>query len=181
MLDLPAGWRAEIIDGELFVSKPPGWGHQATALHLAVALHEWNNRTALGHVNFGTGVIYADDDAVIPDVVWVSDERLSASLRNDRLYGHGPELVVEILSPGMANEGRDRVAKLELYGRRGATEYWLCDPIKRTIDVYRRTFSKDQLDHVAALAGDDHLESPLLPGFSSRVGALFPPELANND
>jgi hypothetical protein len=26
-LDLPEGWRAEIIDGALYMSKAPGWDH----------------------------------------------------------------------------------------------------------------------------------------------------------
>jgi hypothetical protein len=33
-----------------------------------------------GHANFGIGVIYADDDNVIPDVVWISSDRLARGL-----------------------------------------------------------------------------------------------------
>ncbi len=46
-----------------------------------------------------------------------------------------PDLVVEILSPSTAL--RDRSFKLDLYARRGVREYWIVDPDKDTVDVWR--------------------------------------------
>src|SRR5216683_6044466 len=126
-IDVPEGWRAEVIDGELFVSKQPSWDHQQVCVQLVAALLDWSTRTGAGRPGFAPGVIYADDNDVAPDVVWASNERLRSALRNGRFYDQGPELVVEVLSPGAANQRRDREVKLQLYSRRGASEYWLCD------------------------------------------------------
>jgi Uma2 family endonuclease len=82
-----------------------------------------------------------------------------------------PELVVEVLSPGKRNEYRDRVAKLKLYSRRGVSEYWIVDWVRRLVEVYRR--EGDALKPAATLHADDALESPLLPGFSCLVSKLF--------
>jgi hypothetical protein len=37
-LDLPEGWRAEIIDGVLYTSKAPGWDHQDVVRRVATLL-----------------------------------------------------------------------------------------------------------------------------------------------
>lgn len=50
------------------------------------------------------GIIYTDADNVIPNVVWVSNERLAALLDEAEHLTGSPELVVEVLSPGEANE-----------------------------------------------------------------------------
>ena len=119
-LDLPEGWRAEIIDGALYVSKAPGWDHQGVIVRLLRVLGAWADERG-GAGNAGIGVLYADDDNVIPDVVWISAERLAKGLdAAGHLTQVGPELVIEVVSPGSENARRDREAKLALYSR-GAT------------------------------------------------------------
>ncbi|HSO76867.1 MAG TPA: Uma2 family endonuclease, partial [Blastocatellia bacterium] len=105
-------------------------------------------------------------------VVWTSNKRLPSVLADDGRLHDAPELVVEVLSPGSVNERRDREAKLQLYSRRGVSEYWIVDWRLRSIDVYRR--DQAQLHYiVATLSENDQLESPLLPGFSCLVAQLF--------
>src|SRR5689334_19736925 len=113
------GTRYEIIDGELHVSKSPQWEHQYVCLRLGAALENWNDQTGVGITTVAPGLVFAPDDDVIPDVAWTSRARLAA-IRDDR--GHfraAPELVIEVLSPGAANERRDRELKLKLYSRQG--------------------------------------------------------------
>lgn len=69
--------RYEIIDGELFVTKIPLWKHQRVCVNLSVQLNIWSEQTKLGSVATGVGVIFTEEDNVIPDVVWVSQERLA--------------------------------------------------------------------------------------------------------
>src|SRR5262245_41852954 len=113
------GKRYEVIEGELYVSKQPHWHHQYTCGRLFRFLDEWNERTRLGLVNAAPGVIFADDDDVAPDVVWVSMEKLAAALDPDGRLHAAPEIAVEVLSPGSTNTRRDRDAKRKLYARRG--------------------------------------------------------------
>ena len=132
------GNRYEIIDGELYVSSPIDWFHQIVVGEIAVLLHDWSRRTGAGVANFAPGIVFADDSNVIPDVVWISNERLKTALRVDRKLHASPELVVEILSPGSENERRDKEVKLKLYSRRNVKEYWIVNWRERTIEVYRR-------------------------------------------
>lgn len=163
--------RYELIEGDLYVSKQPNWHHQYVCVRLGRFLDEWNERTSTGVVNAAPGVIFAEDDDVAPDVVWVSKERLLAVLGPDgRLYG-APELMVEVLSPGTKNERRDRQAKLKLYSRRGVQEYWIVDWQRRQVEIYRR--DEGALNLVATLYAQDALSSPLLPDFTCTVATLF--------
>jgi Uma2 family endonuclease len=165
------GKRYEIIDGELYVSTQPSWHHQYTCAALIGELLNWNRLTGMGQANFAPGLIFADDDDVAPDLVWISNARRDVALAEDGKLHSAPELVVEVLSPGRANERRDREVKLGLYSRRGVEEYWIVDWRQRQIDVYRR--SEQALHLIRTLQESDNLETPLLPGFSLPLATLF--------
>jgi len=165
------GKRYEIIDGELYVSTTPHWDHQQTCVAIVSQLERWCRESGAGKTNLGPGLIFTEDNAVAPDIVWVSSERLSATLGADGKLHAAPELVIEVLSPGRKNERRDREAKLKLYSRRGVDEYWIVNWQLREIEIYRRTNVDFVL--VSRLTGVDMLESPLLPGFSCSVAGLF--------
>ena len=165
------GKRYEIIDGELFVSKQPSWDHQHTCFRIAKELDSWNDETGAGQVNCAPGLIFAEDDDVAPDVVWLSNERLAVTLAEDGKLHAAPELVIEVISPGRANERRDREAKLKLYSRRGVSEYWIIDWLRRQIEVYRR--HELALHLFATLQDGETLETPLLPGFSCPLATFF--------
>jgi Uma2 family endonuclease len=165
------GKRYEIIDGELYVSRQPGYHHQYACTKLLSALDGWNAPRNAGVTLSAPGLIFADDDDVAPDVVWISRERLANALDHAGHIHTAPELVIEVLSPGSANERRDRDVKLKLYSRRGVNEYWIVDWQQRTIEVYRR---QDLALHLAAtLYATDTLTSPLLPGFACPAMTLF--------
>ncbi|HEY7064182.1 MAG TPA: Uma2 family endonuclease [Chloroflexota bacterium] len=172
----PRGWRIryEIIAGELFVSTAPGDDHQYTCAQITTHLGSWNNATQLGEVLIEPGVLFSKDDAVQPDVIFISHERLARFEEADRHLHGAPELVVEVLSPGAANRRRDLERKLRLYSERDVLEYWAADPRLATVRVYRPG-STGKLDLVATLGRDDTLTSPILPGFSAAVARLFRP------
>src|SRR3981189_617850 len=98
------GKRYEIIDGELYVSKQPSWHHQYTCVAIITELELWNRKTGIGQVIQGPGLIFAEDDDVAPDLVWISHARRDVALGDDGKLHAAPELVVEVLSPGRANE-----------------------------------------------------------------------------
>ena len=109
------------------------------------------------------GLIFADDDDVAPDVVWLSSRRMSTTVEPDGKLHAAPELIVEVLSPGSANEKRDREAKLKLYSRRGVDEYWIIDWRRRNMQVFRREDARLVLTATLAellpMSSDDALGS----------------------
>ncbi|MGJ3246333.1 MAG: Uma2 family endonuclease [Elainellaceae cyanobacterium] len=163
--------RYEIIAGELIVTKAPRWSHQEVAGRIFAKLDDWSQATEVGRAAFNPGIIFTDEDNVIPDVVWASNERLNLLLDDAEHLTGAPELVVEVLSPGEKNIQRDYQLKLKLYSQQGVQEYWIVDKDLRQIQVYRR--SNAVLTLVMTLQDGDVLTSPLLPDFSCPLAKFF--------
>jgi Uma2 family endonuclease len=161
----------EIIDGELFVTRAPDWRHQAVCINIGTVLKLWSDQSGLGQAAINPGIIFSESDNVIPDVVWASYERLERLLDEAGHLIAAPELVVEVLSPGKANDRRDREAKLKLYSVRGVLEYWIVNFQEQVVEVYRR--ENGILKLAATLYCQDELTSPILPGFSSLISKFF--------
>ena len=134
-------------------------------------LQAWSSQTKTGIANLAPGLIFGEEDDVAPDVIWISRERLATALQKDGKLHLAPEIVIEVLSPGTANEHRDREIKLKLYSRRGVKEYWIVDWQGRQLEIYQREEGILVLDRT--LYGTDVLQSPLLPGFACKVDQLF--------
>jgi len=166
------GWkRYEIIEGELYVTRAPHIRHQGVATKLQVRLETWSEQIGLGCTFQAPGLVFTPSDAVIPDLVWVSCDRLTTGVDEAGHLTVAPELVVEILSPGELNQQRDKEVKLKLYSRYGVQEYWIVSWQQQTLEIYRRADA--QLQRVSTLLVSDTLTSPLLPGFSTPVAQLF--------
>ncbi len=163
------GRRYEIIDGVLYVTPPPGTGHEAMNAALICRLYEHVVDTGLGMVFGGnTGVELAPRVVVIPDVVVVLTPNLSRI--TDRSIAGPPDLVVEIASPSTA--GYDRRQKQDAYARAGVPEYWIADPAHRTIEVL--CLEGGHYQSLGVFQGATTLPSRVLPGFPTLVEQLLP-------
>jgi Uma2 family endonuclease len=165
------GKRYEIVDGELYVSRQPHLYHQIVCGKVFALLEQWSIATQNGTAIFTPGLIFASDDDVVPDVVWISHERLATALQPDGKLHSAPELVIEVLSPGPMNASRDRETKLKLYSRRGVLEYWVVNWQERYLEIYRR--EEDVLKLHSTLYEANTLQSPHLPGFRCQVHQFF--------
>ena len=68
---------------------------------------------------------------VEPDVFIVCDEDKQ---RNKCIYG-APDFILEVLSKPTTR--KDMTIKMSLYKKAGVKEYWLLDPEKRRLQIYR--------------------------------------------
>lgn len=164
------GNRYELIDGELFESRAPGIPHQRVLLNLEIALGEYLRSHPIGILVPGAGAIFSDFDAVIPDLVFVRNERWEQVVTGEKFTGP-MDLVIEILSPGSANRRRDIVAKRNLYGKYEIEEYWIVDSDTPSIKIFRQ--SAGALQETVTLAQNDSVTSSILPGFHLIVGTIF--------
>ena len=162
--------RYELIGGVLFIAPQTHWEHQLVCGRLLTALHGCEHNAA-GLAVRAPGVIFDEDEALAPDVVWVARHRLASLLDPDGYLRGAPDLVAEVLYPGDAQNDLVRHAKLDVYSRRRVREYWIVDWQARTVDIFRP--QGDALELAASLGAEDTLESPLLLGFSCRVAELF--------
>ena len=113
------------------MSRAPGLTHQLVVTNIVWEVKSYLNLNPIGIVAPGPGLIFDEFNGVIPDLLFVSNERRAEIASGERVTG-APDLVVEILSPGAANERRDRFHKLQLYSKYGVTEYWIVNPAERS-------------------------------------------------
>lgn len=163
--------RYEIIDGNLLMTRAPHWKHQKVIVKASRILDTWTEVSQLGETVVTPGVIFDDADNVIPDVVWISHQRLAAGVDEEGHFTIAPELIVEVLSPGTQNERRDRETKLKLYAERGVQEYWILDWRTQQLEIYRRQDAFLRL--TLTLFPQDTLTSPILPDFRCVVAEFF--------
>jgi len=166
------GSHQELINGVHYVTPSPKLTHQELVgrLHLAIG-NFLTTRRHLGRLFVARlDVVLSDYDVVEPDLLFVAGDQQSI-LTKANVQG-APALVIEILSP--STRRRDEGIKRKLYEERGVREYWLVDPKKYQISVCQRAKdgSRPTVATVTA-AADEHLETPLLPGFVLSISELF--------
>ena len=164
------GNRYEIIEGELFVSCSLGLTHQIVVTKLIILIGRFLQTNPIGTVVAGPGLILSNYSGVIPDLVFFQHEQQDTIVTNDRLTGP-PALVIEVVSPGSANNRRDRVSKLQLYAKHGVAEYWIVDPRKTTVERYVSQGSS--LILLERLGVEEILSTSMLPGFSCSLSDVF--------
>lgn len=127
------GDRHEIIDGVLVVTPSPIPLHQNASGDLFFRFESFVRPRRLGRVFAAPiDVVFAPRQVAVPDLVFVARDRLH--IIGPKAIDGAPDLIVEILSP--STRGRDRGEKMALYARFGVREYWLVDPVARSIDLH---------------------------------------------
>src|SRR2546426_781474 len=162
------GNRYELIEAELFVSRAPSLIHQGTVRNVLFLFTQYLRENPVGQIFPGPGVIFSDFSGVIPDLVYFSHERGKEIATGDRITG-APELIIEVLSPGTENRRRDEHAKRQLYKKYGVKEFWILDPQRLTIQVFRTA----RLKLTATLGVRDVLSTPLSPRLRCSVKEIF--------
>lgn len=166
-LALPDDVRAELIDGDLYVTPSPRPRHQDAVGRIYQALLAWADATGAGAVYVAPlDVHLPSGDVVQPDVLLVRDER--ASLADDAVRGC-PDLLVEVVPAGGGL--RDRVVKRDLYARNGVPAYWIADPGEHSLEVLRLEGSTYRAQ--AYLTGEDVFEVPTMPGLRLPLASIF--------
>jgi Uma2 family endonuclease len=164
------GLRHEILDGEHYVSAAPYLRHQTVLGELHATLHAFLKANRYGRLFVAPAdVLLSRHDIVEPDLVFVSNERLDI-LTEKNIQG-APDLVVEVLSSG--TKQIDQGLKLERYERFGVQEYWIVDPNRNTITLYRLEGERYEKVAVLSVEAGDVLQTPLLPGLELRLTEVF--------
>lgn len=163
------GLRHEIIDGEHYVNASPVTRHQRISYHLVLAIGKYLEDHPLGQLFFAPlDIVLSPNDVVEPDLMFISNERREIVTVNN-IQG-APELLVEILS--QSNKRYDEVTKHALYERTGVGEYWIVDPARDVVRVFRRN-AAGRYERVAELSESDTLTSPLFPALEIQLERIF--------
>lgn len=146
---LPDGKRAELIDGKIYYMALPSRTHQKISwkLHQVIAnyIDSKDGECEVYAAPFAVFLNKDDINYIEPDISVICDVS-----KLDEKGCHGaPDWVIEIVSPG--NKPMDYFTKLFKYRTAGVREYWIVDPTKETVIVYR--FEKETMEEYSF--GDD--------------------------
>ena len=124
--DAGDGIRYELLDGAIVMTPAPGVAHQTAVANLLFRLHQAapaGMRTMVSPLD----VYLPTDDILEPDVLVITPD----AVRDDKVQGAVPQLVVEVLSPSSGR--RDVGDKLTAYRDAGVPSYWVIDPVDRRL------------------------------------------------
>ncbi|WP_246203632.1 Uma2 family endonuclease [Streptomyces tailanensis] len=128
-MELPEGYRAEIIEGAIEVWPIGAFPHARIANRLWEALGHFLREAQDGaHVVWNAMTVTHDHSAWIPDG-FVAPEGLEPYVDEDDVGVDASAVgaVFEVVSPGKRNQDRDRVKKRREYARAGIPVYVLID------------------------------------------------------
>ncbi|MEB3339142.1 MAG: Uma2 family endonuclease [Leptolyngbyaceae bacterium] len=125
----------ELVDGQAVPKMSPRFFHASLTLALLSPISRWCQ--GWGRVRANWAVILTrqgQDWAPVPDLLYVSHQRLPATWLQDEACPAIPELVVEITSPrqsfgGLAGKARD-------YLDAGVLRVWIIDSQARSVTVF---------------------------------------------
>lgn len=131
---LPDGERAELIDGRMYRMESPARVHQKLLGELYYLIKSYiREHKGDCEVYLAPFAVFINRDKynyVEPDIVVVCNpEKL-----DDKGCQGAPDWVIEIVSPG--SRKMDCSIKLFKYRTTGVREYWIVDPLKKTVVVH---------------------------------------------
>jgi Uma2 family endonuclease len=176
-LSLPQDVRAELIEGELYMTPSPRPRHQEITGNISDALRAFVKKHGAGKVFFAPLDVFLPSGSVVqPDLIFIARENFS--IIQERIEGV-PDLCVEVVSPRGAE--RDRIVKRRLYAENGVPEYWIVDDESKSVEVLTldgreyAPFGYFVAPEGVAAEGQepDEVRSRVLPGFSCSSKGFF--------
>ncbi len=130
---LPEGSACQLINGELIMSPSPNVYHQKISSRIFIRLNKFVEEHSCGTVLYSPIDVYFDEfETYQPDIVFISKQR-ETIIKEKRIEG-APDLIIEILSE--SNAYYDLRLKKNIYEKYGVKEYWIVDPIDKSLEVY---------------------------------------------
>ena len=142
--------------------------HQLLSIRIEEALRARVKSGDLGEVlDAPLDVYLSETDTFQPDIIFISKERLN--IIGETKIEAAPDLVIEILSPSTAYY--DLRHKMRVYEATGVKEYWIVDPMEKTMEVYVNLGKEYTLFSQARIKGT--VKSKLLDGFEIVLENIF--------
>lgn len=156
----------ELVEGTL-VEKAVGQYESQLAVILSYYLMDFLIKHPMGIVLGADGGHRLDIGLIrMPDVAFISHDRLDALKTRPAVVPFAPDLAVEVISPGNTSGEMER--KLQEYFDAGVKLVWYVYPETQTVSVYR------SIDQARELKIDDSLDGEdVLPGFTLSIREWF--------
>jgi Uma2 family endonuclease len=175
-LDLPeSGDRSELMDGEIVPKVSPKYKHSTLQLRLLLALNQWCESSGSGRVRPEWAIVLKrqeQDWVPVPDLTYVSYEKLPVEWEEDEPCPALAELVVEIISPCLSFG--EMTSKVTDYLLAGISRVWVVDNQAQSITV----FGASEFPQTFWI--NDTISDALLPELAITLTDIFTPRRLSN-
>ena len=162
--------RLELVNGEV-AELPPSFmpSHGMAQANAGMSLGVFVRPRRLGMALISTGFLISrnPDTVRMPDVAFVSADRLPDDRPPEGYFPFAPDIAVEVMTRSdTPSAARERAL---MWLDAGSALVWMLFAESRSVDVYR-----PNSDNPTTLGEDDVLDAaPVLDGFSAKVSEFF--------
>jgi len=144
---LPEGVHCQVINNAIYMSPAPSFEHQEVISEIQNGIFNHVKENKLGKcVQSPVDVFLDDKNAFQPDIIFISTANLDIIKDDGKVHG-APDIVVEVLSPGNADD--DKIKKRKVYEYCGVKEYFIVQPSTKEVITYYLVKGKfEQADKV---------------------------------
>lgn len=160
--------KVEFINGNVVIHSPVMWRHSKASFNLANLLNNYVNKHKLGAVCHEKIMITLTRNDYEPDICFFKKEK-AQHFKEDQCLFPAPDLVVEVLSK--STEKNDRGIKYKDYEAHQITEYWIVDPLQKTIEQYQ--LNDEQQYELTIKSTNGIVHSTAVNGFHFAIEAIF--------
>ncbi len=131
---LPDGERAELIDGRIYMMAPPNTMHQNLVSEFTITIGNYirskGGNCKVFPAPFAVFLNNDNQNYVEPDISVICDK----NKLDEKGCNGAPDWIIEIVSPSTSRI--DYGVKLFKYRTAGVREYWIVNPMKKTVTVF---------------------------------------------
>jgi Uma2 family endonuclease len=153
----------ELIDGIAVAKMSPKYFHARSARRILNILEEWAKNRGRAEMEWAFDL--SDDQTPVPDLIYVSFDRLPESWNENAACPVSPELAIEIISPGQTFGQMTQKASSYLAG--GVLQVWVVDPAAQSITVFYPDCAPKTYMNSQVITDD------LFPGLSIEIVDLW--------
>jgi Uma2 family endonuclease len=153
----------ELIDGIAVAKMSPKYFHAKSTLAFVKILDRWSDKR--GRLGIEWAFDLSDNYTPVPDLIYVSFDRLPESWNENAACPVSPELAIEIISPGQTFGQMTQKAGSYLAG--GVLQVWVVDPAAKSVTVFYvdrapKTYMNDEI-----------ITDDLFPDLAIEIDRLF--------
>ncbi len=163
--------KAEFINGKVILNSPVKRRHLIVTDNLGSLLSMFVKWKKLGATMVEKAMIALTRNDYEPDIVFFEQEK-AKDFTDEQMLFPSPDFVVEILSKKTASI--DKTIKKQDYALHGVREYWIIDPVLKTVAQYLLVNPTDTVyfePHYYNI--NDEIESQVITGFKIPIRAIF--------
>ena len=164
----PEGGKFQLIAGEILEMTSPSLYHQRIITKISTFISNFLSNHSIAEVFVAPlDVYFSDTEVYQPDIILLLTESFS-KMKENKIEG-APDLVMEVLSPSTAYY--DLKHKKSIYEKNGVKEYWIVDPMEKTIEIFE--LQNGKFISNGELSKNEIAKSKLIIGMEVSLGTIF--------